>query len=161
MPSRGLIGFRGDFLTMTRGTGILNHIFFQYEVYRGDIPSRTRGALVQQEKGVAVSYALDNLQERGDLFIGPGTEVYAGMIVGAHSRESDLDVNVCKTKKLTNIRASGSDDAIKLTPPRKFSLEQALEYIADDELLEITPKSIRMRKKILEKIERKKSAKAG
>ncbi len=161
VPSRGLIGFRNEFLTETRGTGILNQIFYEYQPYKGDIPGRTRGALVQMEKGVAVAYALDNLQERGDLFIGPGTEIYPGMIIGAHSRDNDLDVNACKTKKLTNMRASGSDDAIKLIPPREFSLEQALEYIADDELLEVTPKNIRMRKKLLDKLERKRSARAG
>jgi GTP-binding protein len=161
VPSRGLIGFRNEFLTETRGTGILNQTFFEYQPYKGDIPSRSRGALVQMEKGGAVAYALDTLQERGELFIGPGAEVYPGMIIGANSRESDMDVNVCRTKKLTNMRASGSDDAIKLVPAREFSLEQALEYIADDELLEITPKNIRMRKKILDKIERKRSARAG
>ena len=161
VPSRGLIGFRNEFMTETRGTGILNQIFYEYQPYKGDIPGRNRGALVQMEKGVAVAYALENLQERGDLFIGPGTEVYTGMIIGANSRESDMDVNACKTKKLTNIRAAGSDETIKLIPPREFSLEQALEYIADDELLEITPKNIRMRKKILDKIERKRSARAG
>ena len=110
------------------------------------------------EKGVAVAFALDNLQERGELFIGPGVEVYEGMIVGEHSREGDLVVNVCKTKKLTNMRAAGSDEAIRLIPPREFTLEQALEYIADDELLEITPKSIRLRKKILNEIERKRAS---
>ena len=115
--------------------------------------------LVALEKGSSLSYALDNLQERGELFIGPGLSVYGGMIVGEHSRENDLDVNVCKGKKLTNMRAAGSDDNIKLSPPRIFSLEQAMEYIQDDELLEVTPKSIRMRKKILDKIERKKAGK--
>ncbi|PKL35919.1 MAG: translational GTPase TypA [Spirochaetae bacterium HGW-Spirochaetae-1] len=158
VPSRGLIGFRNEFLTETRGTGIIHHSFIDYDVYKGDIPTRTRGALVQMENGTAVAYALDNLQERGELFIYPGTEVYVGMIVGSNSRESDMDVNACKTKKLTNIRASGTDDAIKLIPPRTFSLEQALEFIDDDELLEITPKNIRMRKKILGKIDRKRAA---
>ncbi len=159
IPSRGLIGFRSQLLTDTRGTAVLNHSFYDYEPFRGEIPSRTRGALVQIEQGTSFAYALDGLQERGELFIKPGTEVYAGMIVGANSRDEDMDVNVCKMKKLTNIRASGSDDAVKLSPPREFSLEQALEYIDDDELLEITPKNIRMRKKILDKIERKKSLK--
>ena len=159
VPSRGLIGFRNEFMTDTRGTGILNHSFYEYEYYKGDIPSRTRGALVQQEKGVSTGYALDSLQDRGEMFINPGVEVYTGMIIGAHSRENDLDVNVCKAKKLSNVRASGSDDAIKLAPPREFSLEQAMEYITDEELLEITPKNIRMRKKILDKIERKRFAK--
>ncbi len=159
VPSRGLIGFRNEFLTETRGTGILNHSFFEYEEYKGDIPRRTCGVLVQLEQGTSVSYALDTLQDRGELFIGPSVEVYGGMIVGANSRDNDLEVNVCRTKKLSNVRASGSDDAIKLITPRSFSLEQALEFIDDDELLEITPKSIRMRKKILDKIDRKRAGK--
>ncbi len=158
VPARGLIGFRNEFLTETRGTGVLNHSFYEYEYYKGDVPSRSRGVLVQMDDGVSVAYALDNLQDRGELFIGPGVPVYAGMIVGGHSREGDLPVNVCKTKKLTNMRAAGSEDAIRLTPPREFSLEQALEYIESDELLEVTPKSVRMRKKILDKNERKKAA---
>lgn len=159
VPSRGLIGFRNEFLTETRGTGIINHSFYEYEYYKGDIPSRNRGALVQMEKGVATAYALDTLSDRGELFIVPGVEVYSGMIIGANSREGDMEVNVCRTKKLTNTRASGSDDAIKLSPPRLFSLEQALEYIADDELLEVTPQNVRMRKKILDSIERRRQAK--
>ncbi len=161
VPSRGLIGFRNEFLTETRGTGVLNHSFYEYEYYKGDIPGRTRGVLVQMEQGTSAAYSLDNLQERGRLFIGPAVEVYEGMIVGENSRENDLIVNVCKGKKLSNVRASGSDDAVKLTPPVDFSLEQALEYIEDDELLEITPVSIRMRKKILNEIERKRSRKTG
>jgi GTP-binding protein len=161
VPSRGLIGFRNEFLTETRGTGVLNHSFYEYEYYKGDIPGRTRGVLVQMEQGTSLAYSLDNLQERGRLFIGPGVDVYEGMIVGENSRENDLVVNVCKGKKLTNVRASGSDDAVKLTPPVDFSLEQALEYIEDDELLEITPVNIRMRKKILNEIERKRARKTG
>ncbi len=160
VPSRGLIGFRNEFLTETRGTGILNHIFLDYEPYRGSIPTRSRGVLVQMENGTSVAYALDSLQDRGKLFIGPGVDVYEGMIVGENSRENDLPVNVCKTKKLTNIRAAGSDDAVRLITPRDFSLEQALEYIQDDEILEVTPKNIRMRKKILSEIERKRARKA-
>jgi len=160
VPSRGLIGFRNEFLTETRGTGVLNHSFLDYEPYRGSIPTRNRGVLVQMEKGTSVAYALDNLQERGKLFIGPGVDVYEGMIVGEHCRESDLPVNVCKTKKLTNIRAAGSDEAIRLITPKDFSLEQALEYIQDDEILEVTPKNIRMRKKILSELERKRSRRA-
>ena len=155
VPSRGLIGFRNEFLTETRGTGILNHSFYEYEFYKGEIPKRNRGVLVQMESSLAVAYALDNLQDRGSLFITPGTKVYEGMIVGEHNREGDLVVNVGKTKKLTNTRASGSDEAVKLAPPRKFSLEQSLEYIEDDELLEITPENIRMRKKVLNSTERK------
>ncbi|MBN1897940.1 MAG: translational GTPase TypA [Spirochaetes bacterium] len=160
VPSRGLIGFRNEFITDTRGNGILNHSFYEYEFYKGEIPKRNRGVLVAMENGVSMAYALDNLKERGDLFIGPGVEVYEGMIVGEHNRENDLPVNVCKTKKLTNTRAAGSDDAIKLSPPKKFSLEQALEYIEEDELLEITPKNIRLRKSILGQLARKRAARA-
>ena len=159
VPSRGLIGFRNEFLTETRGTGVINHNFYEYEYHKGDIPGRNRGALVQMEKGVSTAYALDTLSDRGELFITPGVEVYSGMIIGSNSREGDMEVNVCRTKKLTNTRASGSDDAIKLSPPRLFSLEQAIEYIADDELLEVTPANVRMRKKILDSIERKRHAK--
>lgn len=155
VPSRGLIGFRNEFMTETRGTGILNHSFYEYEFYKGDIPRRNKGVLVQMESSVAVAYALDNLQDRGALFIKPGIKVYEGMIVGEHNRDGDLVVNTGKAKKLTNTRASGSDEAVKLAPPKEFSLEQALEYIEDDELLEITPQSIRMRKKILNSTERK------
>lgn len=155
VPARGLIGFRGEFLTETRGTGILNHSFYEYEYYKGPIPSRGKGVLLAMEKGVSIAYALDNLQERGELFISPGVDLYEGMIIGENNREGDLVVNPCKTKKLTNMRASGSDDAVKLSPPREFSLEQALEYIADDELLEITPVTIRMRKKMLKELDRK------
>jgi GTP-binding protein len=159
IPARGLIGFRGEFLTDTRGTGILNHLFAGYEPYKGAIPSRTRGVLVAMEGGVTVAFALDNLQERGSLFCGPGLPVYEGMIIGEHSRENDLDVNPCKTKKLSNMRASGSDDAVRLITPRQFSLEQSIEYIGDDELLEVTPLSIRMRKKVLKSGDRRKSEK--
>jgi len=157
VPSRGLIGFRNEFLTDTRGTGILNHIFYDYEPHRGFIPARNKGVLIAMEKGTSVAFALDNLQERGELFIGSGVDVYEGMIVGENSREGDLVVNVCKTKKLTNMRAAGSDDAVRLITPREFSLEQALEYIADDELLEITPQNIRLRKKLLNETERKRA----
>ncbi len=157
VPSRGLIGFRNEFLTDTRGTGILNHSFYEYEFYKGELPGRRRGVLIAMEEGTSVSYGLDGIQERGKLFIGPGVEVYEGMIIGENSRDNDLVVNACKTKKLTNVRASSSDEAIRLEPHRMFSLEQALEYIADDELLEITPESIRMRKKILDKNKRKTS----
>jgi len=155
VPSRGLIGFRGEFLTDTRGTGILNQCFEGYEPHKGALPSRNRGVLVAMEAGTSNAYALDNLQERGTLFIGPGIPVYEGMIIGENSRENDMEVNACKTKKLTNMRASGSDEAIRLTPPRLFSLEQAIAYIEDDELLEVTPKSIRMRKRVLNALDRK------
>jgi GTP-binding protein len=161
VPSRGLIGFRNEFLTETRGTGIINHSFYEYEFYKGNIPTRNKGVLVAMEAGSSVAYALDNLQDRGTLFIGPGTDVYEGMVVGECNKEGDLVVNVCKTKKLSNTRASGSDDAIKLIPPKTFSLEQALEFIEDDELLEVTPSSIRMRKKILDKNARKKASKVS
>ena len=157
VPARGLIGFRNEFLTDTKGTGILNHSFFDYEEYKGDIPTRNKGVLIASEPGVTVPYALNNLQDRGTLFLDPGIPVYEGMIVGEHNRENDLVVNVCKTKKLTNMRAAGSDDAVKLATPRKFSLEQALDYIAEDELVEVTPTNIRLRKKILKEGDRRKN----
>ena len=156
VPSRGLIGFSNEFLTETRGTGILNHSFYEYEPYKGDVTGRRKGVLIALEPGTSIGYSLNNLQPRGILFIGPGVEVYEGMIVGEHSRENDLVVNVCKGKKLTNMRAAGSDDALKLAPPKEFTLELALEYIADDELVEITPNNIRLRKKYLNGNERKK-----
>ena len=149
IPSRGLIGYRSEFLTDTRGNGIMNHIFDGFEPYKGDIDARQHGSLVAWEQGEAVTYGLYNAQERGKLFVGPGEKVYEGMIVGECARNEDLVINVCKRKHITNIRASGSDEALKLTPPVILSLEQALEFISDDELVEITPKSIRLRKKIL------------
>ncbi|PID26511.1 MAG: translational GTPase TypA [Candidatus Cloacimonadota bacterium] len=158
VPARGLVGFSSEFLTETRGTGILNHSFYEYEYYKGDIPGRNRGVLVSLEKGTAMAFSLWNLQERGTIFIDAGTEVYGGMIVGQHIRENDLDVNVLKNKKLTNVRASGSDDAIKLIPPKKMALEQALEFIEDDELIEITPLNIRLRKRDLDPNDRKRAA---
>jgi len=157
IPARGLIGFRGEFMTETKGTGILNQSFYEYEFYKGDIPARQKGVLISGETGPSVGYTLNNLQPRGILFVNPGVELYEGMVIGEHSRENDLTVNACKGKKLTNMRSSGADDALKLATPRKFSLEQALEYIADDELLEITPKNIRMRKKYLTENMRKQS----
>jgi GTP-binding protein len=159
VPARGLIGFRNDFMTETRGTGIINHSFYEYEYYKGDLDKKTRGVLVAMEGGISTGYSLAAFQPRGTMFIGPVTEVYEGMIVGEHTRENDLVLNICKGKKLTNVRASGSDDSLKLVPPRQFSLEQALEYIEDDELLEITPKSVRMRKKLLREIDRKRNNK--
>ncbi|MDY6934678.1 MAG: translational GTPase TypA [Spirochaetota bacterium] len=159
VPSRGLIGIRNEFLTSTRGTGIIHHNFYEYEYYKGEIPKRNRGLLIAREAGTSVAYALDSLQDRGVLFIGPGVAVYEGMIVGENNREGDLEVNVCKTKKLTNMRAAGSDDNIRLSPPKQLNIEQSLEYIEDDELLEITPKSVRIRKKILNIIDRKKASK--
>ncbi|WP_163194023.1 translational GTPase TypA [Clostridium thermarum] len=158
IPSRGLIGFRNEFLTDTKGNGIMNSLFEGYEEYKGDIPQRTRGSLVVFETGEAITYGLYNAQERGTLFIEPGTPVYEGMIAGECSRAEDIEVNVCKKKHLSNTRASGSDDALKLTPVRKMSLEQCLEFINNDELVEVTPKTIRMRKKILNAEMRKRAA---
>lgn len=154
IPARGLIGFRSDFLTDTKGEGIMHHIFDHYGPWKGDITGRRRGVLVAFETGEATTYGIYNVEERGRLFISPGEKVYAGMIVGEHSRENDLDVNVCKKKHLTNMRASGSDEAMRLTPPIRFSLEQAMEYIEEDELVEVTPETIRLRKKVLDKSER-------
>ena len=158
IPARGLIGYRTEFMTDTKGNGTMNSIFDSYEEYKGEISSRTRGVLVAFEKGVSVTYGLYNAQERGDLFIGPGVEVYEGMIVGLNSRSEDIAINVCKEKHLTNTRASGSDDALRLVPPIEFSLEKAIEFIADDELVEVTPKNIRLRKKILDSKMRERAA---
>lgn len=155
IPSRGLVGFKNQFLTDTRGTGIVTYQFNGYEPYKGEIPGRTRGALISMEAGQTTAYALDNLQERGTLFIGAAVPVYEGMIVGEHSRDNDLDVNPCKLKKLSNMRASGSDDLIKLTPPRIMDVETCMEWINDDELIEVTPLSVRLRKKKLKAHERK------
>jgi GTP-binding protein len=149
IPARGLIGFRSQFLTDTRGTGIMNHLFAGWEPWHGPIPTRTTGALVADRPGVATAYAIANLQERGEIFIEPQTEVYEGIIIGENARPSDMDVNVTKEKKQTNMRASTADEAIRLIPPRKLGLEQAIEFINDDELVEVTPKAIRLRKKIL------------
>ncbi|MBC2853850.1 translational GTPase TypA [Cetobacterium sp. 2G large] len=159
VPARGLIGFRNEFLTDTKGTGILNHSFYDFELYKGPIPTRAKGVLISLEQGTTVAYALGGLQDRGVLFTDPGVAVYEGMIVGEHNRDNDLVVNVCKAKKLTNMRASGSDDAIKLATPRRYTLEQALDYIADDELVEITPTNIRIRKKFLKESDRRKNSK--
>ena len=150
IPSRALFGFRNQFLTMTQGEGIMSHVFDGYEPWAGDLSTRNNGSLVATEAGTAFAYSLWKLQERGEFFISPGTEVYTGMVVGEHARDNDLDINVCKNKKLTNVRSAGADESLNLIPPRKMSLEDALEYIADDELVEITPTSIRLRKKTLE-----------
>ena len=150
IPARGIIGYRTEFLTDTKGTGTMNSMFECYEPYKGDILSRTRGVIVAFEAGTSITYGLYNAQERGDLFIGPGVEVYEGMIVGINARNEDISINVCKEKHLTNTRASGSDDALRLVPPIQMSLEKAIEFIAEDELVEITPKSLRLRKKILD-----------
>jgi GTP-binding protein len=149
IPSRGLIGLRSEILTDTRGTAILNSLFHGYIEWQGEIPSRPTGSLVADRAGRTSSYAIFNLQERGEIFISPGTEVYQGMIVGENARDKDLDVNIVKEKKLTNMRASVADQAIRLIPPRILNLEQAIEFIRDDELVEVTPQSIRLRKKVL------------
>ena len=154
IPARGLIGYRSEFLTDTKGNGIMNHIFEDYELYKGDISTRSRGSLIASESGTAITYGLYNAQERGTLFIDAGTEVYAGMVVGENARNVDITVNVCKRKHLTNTRSSGADDALRLVTPVSMSLEKCLEFISDDELLEVTPKSLRLRKTILDKGDR-------
>ena len=161
IPARGIIGYRTEFLTDTKGEGTMNHIFDSYEPYKGDVQSRTRGTIVAFENGKSITYGLYNAQDKGDLFIGAGVDVYEGMIVGLNSRGEDLAINVCKEKHLTNTRASGSDDALRLVPPIQMSLEKAIEFIQDDELVEITPKSIRLRKKILNNKDRERAARAS
>ena len=158
IPARGLIGYRTEFLTDTKGVGTMNHVFNSYEPYKGDIQARVRGTIVAFEAGKSITYGLYNAQDKGDLFIGPGVDVYEGMIVGLNSRGEDLSINVCKEKHLTNTRASGSDEALRLVPPIQMSLEAAIEFIQDDELVEVTPKSIRLRKKILDTKERERMA---
>ena len=158
IPARGLIGYRTEFLTDTKGEGTMNSIFDCYEPYKGEIQSRTRGVLVAFEQGTSITYGLYNAQERGELLIGAGVEVYEGMIVGVNSRNEDISINVCKEKHLTNTRASGSDDALRLVPPIQMSLEKAIEFIAEDELVEVTPKNIRLRKKILDNKTRERMA---
>jgi GTP-binding protein len=160
VPARGLIGFQGEFMTLTRGTGLISHIFDGFAPVKGDIPDRHNGVLVSNENGEAVAYALFNLQERGRLFVSPGEKLYEGMIIGIHSRDNDLVVNPIKTKKLTNIRAAGKDDAILLTPPIQLTLEYAVEFIADDELVEVTPTSIRIRKRFLKETDRKRASRS-
>lgn len=161
VPSRGLIGYHGEFLTDTRGTGVLNRVFHGWTPHKGAIPGRRAGVLISMESGDAVAYALWNLEERGRMFIGPQEKVYQGMIIGEHSRDNDLEVNPLKGKKLTNVRASGSDEAVRLTPHVQFSLEEAIAYIDDDELVEVTPNVIRLRKRHLDPHERKRAAKSG
>ncbi len=158
IPARGLMGLRSNLLTATQGEAVVAHRFKGYEPYKGDIEKRTNGSLVSLETGVAVAYSMDKLQDRGRFFVNPGDEIYAGQVVGEHTRERDLNINICKTKKLTNMRASGSDDKVMLPPPIVFSLEEALEYIQEDELVEVTPKSMRIRKIILDEIERKRKS---
>ena len=158
IPARGLMGLRSNLLTATQGEAVVAHRFKDYEPYKGDIERRTNGSLVSLETGAAVAYSMDKLQDRGRFFVNPGDEIYAGQVVGEHTRERDLNINICKTKKLTNMRASGSDDKVMLPPPIVFSLEEALEYIQEDELVEVTPKSMRIRKIILDEIERKRKS---
>jgi GTP-binding protein len=157
-PSRGLIGYHGEFLTDTRGTGVMNRVFHDYSPYKGNIAMRRNGVLVSMQKGKAVAYALWNLEERGPLFVDPGDQVYAGMLVGEHSRGSDLEVNPLKSKQLTNFRAAGKDDAVTLTPPIRMTLEKAIAYISDDEAVEVTPNFIRLRKRELDPHLRKRAA---
>jgi GTP-binding protein len=158
IPSRGLIGYHGEFLTDTRGTGMMNRLFLGYRPWAGSIEGRRNGSLISNSDGEAIQYALFYLQERGTLFVDPGVKVYVGMILGEHSRDNDLEVNPIKEKKLTNIRAAGKDEALLLIPPRKMSLEQAIAYIEDDELVEVTPGAIRLRKRYLDPNERKRHA---
>ncbi len=157
IPARGLIGYRGEFLTDTKGNGILNTSFEGYNPYKGDIQYRKTGSLIAFESGEAITYGLFNAQERGTLFISPGEKVYAGMVIGQNGKTEDVEVNVCKKKQLTNTRSSSADEALRLVPPRVLSLEQALEFIDTDELLEVTPKSLRIRKKILDPLMRKRA----
>ena len=161
VPSRGLIGYHGEFLTDTRGTGVMNRVFHGWAPHKGPIPGRRAGVLISMEPGQSVAYALWNLEERGRMFIGAQEDVYQGMIIGEHSRDNDLEVNPLKGKKLTNVRASGKDDAVVLTPPVKMSLEEAIAYIDDDELVEVTPNAVRLRKRFLDPHERKRQARAA
>lgn len=158
IPSRGIIGLRNNILTATQGEAIMNHRFKEYQPFRGDLPTRSNGSLISMENGPSTAYSLDKLQDRGIFFVGPGEELYTGQVIGEHSRDNDLVLNVQKGKKLTNMRASGSDKNTKVAPKREFSLEEALEYIQKDEYVEITPTSIRMRKVLLEEHERKRAA---
>jgi GTP-binding protein len=159
-PTRGLIGYQSELLTDTRGTAVMNRLFHAYEAYKGELPGRTNGVLISNEAGEAVAYALWNLEDRGPMVIDAGVKVYQGMIIGIHSRDNDLEVNVLKGKKLTNIRAAGKDEAVRLTPPIRMTLERALAWIQDDELVEVTPKSIRLRKVYLDPNDRKRSEKS-
>ncbi|MFT9382225.1 MAG: translational GTPase TypA, partial [Gluconobacter sp.] len=160
IPSRGLIGYHGEFLTDTRGTGLMNRLFHGYLPYVGTIEGRRNGSLISAEDGQTTQYALFALQDRGTMFVDAGEKIYTGMILGEHSRENDLDINAVREKKLTNMRASGKDEALLLTPPRRMSLEQAIAYIEDDELVEVTPSAIRIRKRYLDPNERKRASKS-
>ena len=161
VPARGLIGFQNEFLNMTRGTGIMSHVFEEYGPWAGEIEGRRQGVLISQDDGAAVAYALWKLQDRGRMFVKPNDALYEGMIIGIHTRDNDLVVNPIREKKLTNVRASGKDEAINLTPPIELTLEKAVEFIAEDELVEITPKSIRLRKRHLKEHERRRASREG
>ena len=158
IPARGLFGYRNEFMTDTKGEGILNTVFYEYQEYKGDIPTRNTGSLVAYEAGIATAYGIFGAQDRGLMFIDPGTEVYEGMIIGQNPKGDDMAVNVCRKKQMTNMRASGSDEALRLVPPKRMSLEQCIEFMAPDELLEVTPKNLRLRKQILSGSERLKLA---
>ncbi len=158
VPSRGLIGYHGEFMTDTRGTGVLNRVFHEWAPHKGNIPGRRSGVLISMENGVSVAYALFNLEDRGRMFIGAQEQVYTGMIIGQHTRENDLEVNPLKGKKLSNVRASGTDEAVRLTTPVSLSLEESIAYIDNDELVEVTPNAVRMRKRHLDPHERKRAA---
>jgi len=157
-PTRGLIGYHSEFLTDTHGTGVMNRSFYDYEPFKGEIEGRRNGVLISSENGTAIAYSLWKLEDRGPMFIDPNVPVYVGMIIGEHTKPNDLEINPCRSKQLTNIRAAGKDEAISLTPPRRITLEEGLSYIQEDELLEVTPKTIRLRKRILDPILRKRSA---
>jgi GTP-binding protein len=161
IPSRGIIGMRSKMLTATAGEATMAHRFHAYEPMKGEIPGRINGSLISMEQGTAIAYSIDKLQDRGSFFVDPGDEIYAGQVIGEHTRPDDLVINVTKTKKLTNIRAAGSDEKMRIAPAIKFSLEEAMEYIQSDEYVEVTPKSIRMRKIILDENERKRVSKQG
>ena len=161
VPSRGLIGYHGEFLTDTRGTGVLNRVFHEWSPFKGAIPGRRQGVLISMEDGVSVAYAIFNLEDRGKFFIGAQEQVYQGMVIGEHSRDNDLEVNPLKGKKLTNVRASGTDEAVRLTTPVKMSLEEAIAYIDNDELVEVTPNAIRLRKRYLDPHERKRQSRVA
>ena len=159
-PTRGLIGYQGELLTDTRGTAVMNRLFHLYAEFKGDVPGRHNGVLISNDEGESVAYAMWKLEDRGPMMIEPGAKVYRGMIVGEHTRDNDLEVNVMKGKQLTNIRTHSKDEAVRLTPPIRMTLEKALAYIADDELVEVTPKSIRLRKSLLDPNDRKRADRA-
>ncbi|MGB0715173.1 MAG: translational GTPase TypA, partial [Phycisphaerae bacterium] len=161
VPARGLIGIRNRLLTATNGTAIIHHTFYEYEFFRGSIPGRLNGVMIASEPGMVTGYALDGLADRGTMFVSPNDYVYAGQVVGEHCKDDDLGVNVCRTKKLTNVRAAGSDKNVMLKPPREITLEYALEFIADDELVEVTPEAIRLRKRLLSETDRKRQVRAA